>query len=90
MIIKPTVTDLLKIFNNRFELVIVTSKRARQIVELLRMDLEKGIKVSVSIGIAVFPRDGRTIAELYEKADIALYRTKAAGKDSYSFYERGI
>ena len=33
MIIKPTVTDLLKIFNNRFELVIVTSKRARQISE---------------------------------------------------------
>ena len=31
MIIKPTVTDLLKIFNNRFELVIVTLKRARQI-----------------------------------------------------------
>ena len=31
MIIKPTVTDLLEIFNNRFELVIVTSKRARQI-----------------------------------------------------------
>lgn len=31
MIINPTVTDLLKIFNNRFELVIVTSKRARQI-----------------------------------------------------------
>lgn len=33
MIIKPTVTDLLEIFNNRFELVIVTSKRARQIAE---------------------------------------------------------
>ena len=31
MIIKPTVTELLEIFNNRFELVIVTSKRARQI-----------------------------------------------------------
>ena len=31
MIIKPTVTDLLKIFNNRFELVIVTSKIDRQI-----------------------------------------------------------
>ena len=31
MIIKPTVTDLLEIFDNRFELVIVTSKRARQI-----------------------------------------------------------
>ena len=33
MIIKPTVTDLLEIVNNRFELVIITSKRARQITE---------------------------------------------------------
>ncbi len=33
MIIKPTVTDLLKIINNRFELVILVSKRARQISE---------------------------------------------------------
>ncbi len=31
MIIKPTVTDLLKIFDNRYELVIATAKRARQI-----------------------------------------------------------
>lgn len=31
MIIKPTVTDLLKVVNNRFELVIVVAKRARQI-----------------------------------------------------------
>ena len=33
MIIKPTVTDLLKIANNRFELVIATSKRARKIAD---------------------------------------------------------
>ena len=33
MIIKPTVTELLEILDNRFELVIVTSKRARQIAE---------------------------------------------------------
>ena len=31
MIINPTVTDLLKVVNNRYELVIATSKRARQI-----------------------------------------------------------
>ena len=31
MIIKPTVTDLLKIVDNRYELVIMTAKRARQI-----------------------------------------------------------
>lgn len=33
MIIKPTVTELLEILDNRFELVIVTSKRARQIAK---------------------------------------------------------
>ena len=31
MIIKPTVTELLKKTQNRYELVIATSKRARQI-----------------------------------------------------------
>ena len=31
MIIKPTVTDLLEKVDNRFELVIAVSKRARQI-----------------------------------------------------------
>lgn len=33
MIINPTVTDLLKRVDNRYELVIATSKRARQISE---------------------------------------------------------
>lgn len=33
MIVKPTITDLLNVVNNRFTLVIATSKRARQIAE---------------------------------------------------------
>ena len=33
MIAKPTVTDLLKIVNDRYKLIIMTSKRARQIAE---------------------------------------------------------
>ena len=33
MIIEPKVTELLKIVNNRFELVLATSKRARKIAE---------------------------------------------------------
>ena len=31
MMVKPSVTDLLKKVDNRFELVVVTAKRARQI-----------------------------------------------------------
>ena len=33
MIVKPTVTELLKKAKNRYELVIATSKRARQIAD---------------------------------------------------------
>lgn len=33
MIVKPSVTDLLKVSKNRYELVIATAKRARQIAE---------------------------------------------------------
>lgn len=33
MIVKPSVSELLKIARNRYELVIATSKRARQIAE---------------------------------------------------------
>lgn len=33
MLVKPSVNSLLKKVNNRFELVVATSKRARQIAE---------------------------------------------------------
>ncbi len=33
MMVLPTVTDLLEVVDNRFRLVIVTSKRARQIAD---------------------------------------------------------
>ena len=31
MMVKPAITDLLKVIDNRFKLVVATSKRARQI-----------------------------------------------------------
>ena len=42
--------------------------------------------VSASIGIAVYPRDGRTSSELISNADAAMYQAKEAGKNQYSFY----
>ena len=47
---------------------------------------EDGIKVSGSLGIALFPTDGETFDDLYKKADIALYTSKRAGKSCYTFY----
>ncbi len=41
--------------------------------------------ISASIGISIFPRDGRTLDELYASADSALYKVKRNGKNSYAF-----
>lgn len=40
----------------------------------------------VSIGIAIFPRDGQTESELIKAADIALFSAKQAGKQRHVFY----
>jgi diguanylate cyclase (GGDEF)-like protein len=40
----------------------------------------------VSIGIAIFPRDGQNEGELIKAADIAMYSAKQAGKQCHVFY----
>ena len=49
-------------------------------------DDDSGVKISGSLGIALFPKDGDTFDELYKKADTALYKSKRAGKSCYTFY----
>jgi len=45
--------------------------------------------VSVSIGIASYPyTDAKDYLELLDKADSALYVTKASGKNSYTIFEK--
>ena len=41
--------------------------------------------LSVSIGISVYPENGTTFDELYEKADKALYCAKTKGKNRFEF-----
>lgn len=43
-------------------------------------------KITGSIGISLFPKDGTTYKELFQKADMALYYSKSMGKNCYSFY----
>ncbi|MCC5973476.1 MAG: EAL domain-containing protein [Rubellimicrobium sp.] len=42
--------------------------------------------VSVSIGIALFPDDATTAADLLQNADIAMYRAKAAGRSQFAIF----
>lgn len=52
---------------------------------------DKGYRLSGSIGVSVYPGDGTSYQELYQKADTALYYSKRHGKDQFRIYgEHGL
>lgn len=68
-------------------------KKAEDLLTMLRhlFDNEKSsVKVTCSIGVSIFPKNGRNFKELYAKADQALYQIKGQGKNNYCLYEDNI
>lgn len=66
---------------------------AKRIAESLSAPLSilgHEVQIGVSIGIAFFPGDGETPDDLLRKADLALYEAKAAGKNTWRFYEASL
>ncbi|THC44253.1 EAL domain-containing protein [Massilia sp. Mn16-1_5] len=43
--------------------------------------------IGASIGISLFPADGNSKEQLFQAADTAMYRAKAAGRNRYRFFE---
>ena len=48
------------------------------------------VKISASIGIALFPEDSLEAEILLRKSDQGMYRAKSSGKNNYCFYSRNI
>lgn len=53
--------------------------------EMAQLSRKIGIPVSISVGIAVYDRDGSTFEMLYKLADKALYQVKRSGKNAAAF-----
>ncbi|WP_189666129.1 bifunctional diguanylate cyclase/phosphodiesterase [Pseudomonas amygdali] len=51
---------------------------------------EHQLQISLSIGICMYPGNGNTQHELLINADAAMYHTKAAGKNGYSFFDASM
>jgi diguanylate cyclase (GGDEF)-like protein/PAS domain S-box-containing protein len=47
------------------------------------------LHITCSIGISLYPRDGRSAEILLKNADNALYRAKDLGRNNYQFYQSG-
>lgn len=44
-------------------------------------------RVTASVGVSVYPRDGENMEELVKKADDAMYISKKNGKNMFTFYQ---
>ena len=47
---------------------------------------EKKLKVTVSMGIAIYPEHGDNISTILKNADLALYEVKDKGRNNYKLY----
>ncbi|MDB5840599.1 MAG: domain S-box protein [Herminiimonas sp.] len=45
------------------------------------------VYICASVGISMFPEHGKTTERLFQHADTAMYRAKAAGRNGYRFFE---
>jgi diguanylate cyclase (GGDEF)-like protein/PAS domain S-box-containing protein len=64
-------------------------KVARKILAAMNPEFPvrgQSCKVTVSIGISIFPDDAQDIDDLMKFADMAMYRVKDGGKNSYQFF----
>ncbi|MBV1790448.1 EAL domain-containing protein [Marinobacterium sp. D7] len=51
---------------------------------------EHELRISVSMGIALYPDDGSSVNELIKFADSALHHVKECGRNGFGFYDRGL
>jgi len=49
--------------------------------------LENVLNLSASIGIALFPQDGKDMEALLKFSDLAMYSAKQSGRNNYRFYK---
>ena len=60
-----------------------------KIISLFRENWEiddHTMRISTSIGVVLYPKDGKDEKELLKNADIAMYRAKELGRDKFSFF----
>jgi len=79
--------EFVVLIKNIQSIALVCDKLQQLTSSFKRYGIDSGFpgRLSTSIGVAVFSKDGLTYDELFKKADAALYEAKRNGKDQYKF-----
>jgi diguanylate cyclase (GGDEF)-like protein len=83
---------------DEFVMIIPDLKKEEDVIPIIRNCMqalaatfqvkEKKIKVTNSIGVSFYPKDGELPKTLLKNADSAMYHAKAQGRNNYQFYQR--
>lgn len=78
--------EFFALMRNTFDMEKIEEK-AKALLETIQDIASRYLKVNLSgsIGISIYPKDGKTLEELYTKSDAALYEGKRSGKKTYRF-----
>ncbi len=66
---------------------LVAEKIIAQLAAPFQLD-DHEIHIGASIGITLFPDDGRDVETLFRNADLAMYRAKDGGRNNAQFFEQ--
>ncbi|MFZ1766010.1 MAG: EAL domain-containing protein [Candidatus Nitrotoga sp.] len=75
--------------NSEHQVTTVANHINHALAQPFFLDREENI-VTASIGIAVYPYDGKNIEDLMRNSDIAMYRAKAKSGNQYIFFEESM
>lgn len=75
--------------SRREDILPILSKLKQRLQESVLIEGHE-LSVSMSIGVSVYPHDGVSFDELLKKSDMAMYRSKEEGKNTYRFFDQRL
>lgn len=76
--------------SNNHQDIIQFCQKIMSIISLPIIIDQEDIRITASLGLSVFPKDGEDSSSLLKNADIALYLAKKRGRNHFQFYDDDI